>query len=198
VPARFLSAVTFDGFGTLAFYDERFDERGGKKEHALNDPRFAGAAILVVNGNFGCGSSREHAPQALMRAGIRAIAGESFAAIFADNCCAIGLPVVCLQKEAVAWIMENAGRSPEAEAEVSIERGEFEYCDKTFPARQEESHRQAFLQGRWDAVHELLEARQDTDRVAQSLPYLAFGNKPKIENRPRALASGASCAEADV
>jgi len=174
IPARFLTSLTFEGLGALAFYDERFDGSGNKKEHPFNDPCFSGAAILVVNSNFGCGSSREHAPQALMRRGIRAIVGESFAGIFADNCCSIGMPVVRLKKGDVAWVAERAMSNPSAKARVSIGNGTFEYCNRVFSVVQDESFKRAFLEGRWDAVYGLVEAQKDADKVAQSLPYLFF------------------------
>jgi len=94
IPARFLRCVTFDGLGEQAFRDERFDGEGKAKAHPLNDSRFKGAGIMAVNRNFGCGSSREHAPQSLARWGIKALVGESFADIFAGNCAAIGVPAV--------------------------------------------------------------------------------------------------------
>ncbi len=89
-----MKAVTFEGLGKYAFNDVRFDQEGNKKDHPFNDPRYSGASVLIVGSNFGCGSSREHAPQALMRFGIKAIIGESFAEIFAGNCSALGIPTV--------------------------------------------------------------------------------------------------------
>jgi len=178
IPARFLTSITFEGLGKLAFFDERFDNELNKKVHPFNDLRFCGAPIMVVGKNFGCGSSREHAPQALMRNGTRAIVGESFAAIFADNCCSIGIPTLCLRKEDVGWMMDAAQRNPGATAKISIERCEIEFCNRTLPFQEDESHRRAFLDGRWDAVYELLEGQKDADRVAGSLPYLSLGRKP--------------------
>ena len=99
IPARYLREITFETLGRYAFYDERFDEKGGKKPHPLNDPRFVGGTILIVNRNFGCGSSREHAPQSLMRMGIAEFIGESFAEIFSGNCTALGLPAARVSHE---------------------------------------------------------------------------------------------------
>ena len=94
IPARYLKEITFARMGEYPFYDERFDSAGKPKAHPFNDPKYRGASILFVNKNFGCGSSREHAPQALFRFGIHAIVGESFAAIFAGNCVVMGIPTV--------------------------------------------------------------------------------------------------------
>jgi len=178
IPARFLTSITFEVLGKLAFFDERFDQSPNRREHPFNDLRFCGASIMVVGRNFGCGSSREHAPQALMRNGTRAIVGESFAAIFADNCCSIGIPTLCLQKEDVCWMMDAAEKNPGATAKISIQNREIEFCNRTLPFQEDESHRRAFLDGRWDAVYELLEGQKDADRVAAGLPYVSLGRKP--------------------
>jgi 3-isopropylmalate dehydratase small subunit len=94
IPARFMKCVTFDGLGEYLFYDVRKDSDGNDKDHPLNETRFSGASVLISNANFGCGSSREHAPQALYRYGFRAVIAESFAEIFFGNCCALGMPCV--------------------------------------------------------------------------------------------------------
>ena len=114
IPARYLRCVTFDGLGEYAFYDERF-QGDQEKDHPFNDAGYRGAEILVVNKNFGCGSSREHAPQALMRAGIRAFIGESFSEIFTGNCTALGLPVVTAPKDTVDRLMDQIEREPTAQ-----------------------------------------------------------------------------------
>ncbi len=110
IPARFLRAVTFDGLGEHAFEDDRIQAKG---DHPLDDERFAGASILIVGANFGCGSSREHAPQALMRSGFRAFIGKSFAEIFAGNCTALGLPHVTLDADDLAALMDSVTLDPE-------------------------------------------------------------------------------------
>src|SRR5512134_255490 len=107
IPARYLKEVTFARMGGYPFFDERFDASGKKKDHPLNDPEYQGASILFVNKNFGCGSSREHAPQALYRFGIQAIVGESFAAIFAGNCTIMGLPTVTAGPNEVDLMMKT-------------------------------------------------------------------------------------------
>ena len=101
IPARFMKVVTFDGLGEFAFFDQRFDDEDNPKDHPMNEERFRDASVMVVNSNFGCGSSREHAPQALMRWGIDALIGESFAEIFAGNCLALGIPTVTADHETI-------------------------------------------------------------------------------------------------
>ena len=120
IPARFMKEITFANMGNYAFYDERFDERGNKKMHPFNDEKYKGASVLIVNKNFGCGSSREHAPQSLMRWGIKAIIGESFADIFAGNCNMLEIPAVNVAKKDADNIMEFAESSPQENISIDI------------------------------------------------------------------------------
>jgi 3-isopropylmalate/(R)-2-methylmalate dehydratase small subunit len=112
IPARYLKEVTFARMGDYPFFDERFDASGKKKDHPLNDPEYKGASLLFVNKNFGCGSSREHAPQALYRFGIQAIVGESFAAIFAGNCTIMGVPTVTVSAKDMEQVMKSVEENP--------------------------------------------------------------------------------------
>src|SRR3989338_1893157 len=112
IPARFMKCVTFEGLGKYAFYDERFDENGNKKKHSFNEEKFLKGSILIVNKNFGCGSSREHAPQALQKFGIKAIIGESFAEIFASNCAVMGIPTVTAPYDAIENLMMFVEEKP--------------------------------------------------------------------------------------
>ena len=112
IPARYLRLITFETLGQYAFYDERFDDKGKQKTHPLNDPKFQGGTVLLVNRNFGCGSSREHAPQSLMRMGIQAFIGESFAEIFSGNCTALGLPAVRVSHDDAVKLMALVGAQP--------------------------------------------------------------------------------------
>src|SRR5499425_3627762 len=123
IPARYLKAVTFDGLGQAAFFDERFDAQGNSKGHIMDDPRFLakGWRVAIVNKNFGCGSSREHAPQALLRWGIRALVGESFADIFFANCVAMGIPCVTAGEEDVLYLMLAVEEEPAHELIVDVE-----------------------------------------------------------------------------
>src|SRR5258705_7299536 len=127
IPARYLKEVTFARMGDYPFFDERFDAAKKKKDHPFNDPEYKGASILFVNKNFGCGSSREHAPQALYRFGIQAIVGESFAAIFAGNCTMMGLPTVVVDAKEIAQLMKSVEDNPRTEYTVDLESRTISY-----------------------------------------------------------------------
>ena len=172
IPARYLKEITFDNMGKYAFYDERFDSAGKKKKHPFNDEKYLGASILAVNRNFGCGSSREHAPQSLMRFGIKAIIGESFAEIFATNCVTIGIPAVTAQKEDIENLMQFIEDDPSSEVRIDLEGSSVFYGDFSFQIAQPKSSRIVLIQGRWDTLSELKEAENETRKVAESLPYL--------------------------
>jgi 3-isopropylmalate/(R)-2-methylmalate dehydratase small subunit len=172
IPARFLKAITFEDIGKFAFYDERFDEDGGEKPHPLNDARFRGGSVLLVNKNFGCGSSREHAPQALMGYGIRAFVGESFAEIFAGNCTALGMPAARVTTEAAREIMRLAAEAPGREIVINLEKKQIDLAGITFPFEMPEANRRAFLLGTWDTLETLLANREEIESQARSLPYL--------------------------
>jgi 3-isopropylmalate/(R)-2-methylmalate dehydratase small subunit len=174
IPARYLKGVSFEGLGEYAFRDARFDESGKPKAHPFNDPRFAGASILVVNRNFGCGSSREHAPQALVRAGIAAIAGESFAEIFAGNCVSLGLPAVSLSADGARELQDMVEADPALRIEVDLEAGELRAGPRRFPLAMPETHRKALVTGLWDSTAELLPTLAAARSLAAGLPYLAW------------------------
>lgn len=174
IPARFMKVVTFEGLGAHAFHDERYEEDGSLKGHPLDDPRFAGASILVVNSNFGCGSSREHAPQALARAGIRAVVGESFAEIFAGNCVSLGVPAVCLAPDDIAELMDRVEADPEAVISVDLESGTVRMRDREWLLTMPDSHRAALLSGSWNSTASLLANAGLVDRTLARLPYTAW------------------------
>ena len=172
IPARYLKAITFDGLGEAAFIDERAAEQAAGRTHPLDDPRYAGGSILVVGRNFGCGSSREHAPQALQRYGIRALVGESFAEIFAGNCTVLGIPAVRAAAADVARLQELVGQLPETEVTVDLEAqmvtaGALQ-CAATLP----EGARHAMVRGTWDSTTLLLANRDRIAATAGRLPYL--------------------------
>jgi 3-isopropylmalate/(R)-2-methylmalate dehydratase small subunit len=175
VPARFLKCVVFEGLGEHAFEDDRRQEQTGRSVHPFDDPRFADARILLVNRNFGCGSSREHAPQAIMRwgRGIQAIVGESFAEIFFGNCTALGVPCVTADERAIAALMERAEREPTLAFTLDLPACRITAGDLAFAVAMPDGARQQLVEGRWDTTGELLEGRAEIATVARRLPYFA-------------------------
>jgi 3-isopropylmalate/(R)-2-methylmalate dehydratase small subunit len=172
IPARFMKCVTFDGLGQYMFYDVRFYEDGSKKPHVLNDPRFAGASIVLSGENFGCGSSREHAPQAMYRYGVRAVVAESFAEIFFGNSTTLGMPCAQATGEQIAEMAALIEADPSTQITVDVEGSTVTVGDRNFAVTIRESAREALLGGRWDAIAELLEADDAIARTASHLPYL--------------------------
>lgn len=178
MPARYLRCVTFAHIGQYTFQDERFDPSGKPKAHPFNDPKHQGASILVVNKNFGCGSSREHAPQGILRWGIKAIVGESFAEIFAGNCTAIGLPTVTATPGDVQALMAFVADQPQSPVEVDLAAKEVRFGGRRIPVDMRESARSLFLEGTWDSSATLLEALGAVREKALTLPYMAgFGSR---------------------
>jgi 3-isopropylmalate/(R)-2-methylmalate dehydratase small subunit len=178
IPARYLKAVTFDGLGHAAFYDERFDAEGNSKGHILDDPRFQakGPRVAIVNKNFGCGSSREHAPQALLRWGIKALVGESFADIFFGNCVALGMPCVTASEADVARLMGAVEEDPTQEVVVDVAAGIVTYRGVEYRADLPAGTRKQLLEGTWDGTRVLLDAGERIRQTAERLPYVrGFG-----------------------
>lgn len=169
IPARYLRAVTFDGLGAHAFEDDR---RQAKGNHPLDDARFAGARILVVGSNFGCGSSREHAPQALARFGFDAFIGGSFAEIFAGNCTALGLPCLRLAPPDLATLMDSVDLDPTQEIVADIVARSVTCRAGTLPATIPEGTRRQLIEGSWNNTAVLLEAGDRIEATAARLPYL--------------------------
>ncbi|HWO43835.1 MAG TPA: 3-isopropylmalate dehydratase small subunit [Candidatus Eisenbacteria bacterium] len=176
IPARYLKEVTFARMGNYPFFDERYDAAGRPKAHPFNDERFRGASILLVNKNFGCGSSREHAPQALHRFGIDAIVGESFAAIFAGNCTMIGVPTATVAAADVEWLMAAVEQSPRTPLSVDIENKTVSFGARSIALEMPETHRQALITGSWDSTALLRANLEEVRRTAAKLPYMSgFG-----------------------
>lgn len=173
IPARYLKCVTFDDLAEGLFYDVRFAEDGSEKPHPLNDPRFSGASILFSGSNFGCGSSREHAPQALYRHGFRAIIAESFAEIFFGNAVTLGMPCVEAEREQISAVARALEADPSLEIAVDVENRRVRYGSETISVAIRESARRALVLGRWDPIAELLEADALITRTAARLPYLS-------------------------
>ncbi|HET7324579.1 MAG TPA: 3-isopropylmalate dehydratase small subunit [Halococcus sp.] len=172
IPARFLKVITFDGLGEFAFFDQRFTDDDEQKEHPMNAPEYQDSSVMVVNANFGCGSSREHAPQALMRWGIDALIGESFAEIFAGNCLALGIPTVTADHETVTAIQEWVEANPEGEIEVDVEGETVRYGDNEVGVTVEDAQRKALVDGVWDTTALMKSNSEAVAETAASLPYL--------------------------
>ena len=172
IPARFMKCVTFDGLGEYLFHDVRYDEQGEKKNHSLNDDRFDGSSIMLSGKNFGCGSSREHAPQSLYRAGFRAIIAGNFAEIFFGNSINLGIPCVAMDSENRAslaqWIEANAG----SQVTVDVNLLEVRAGDLSFPCQMRAGARDSLLNGAWDPLDELLSASHEVEQVAKHLNYV--------------------------
>ena len=176
IPARYLKEPTFARMGNYPFFDERFDSSGKKKDHPLNDPEYRGASLLFVNKNFGCGSSREHAPQALYRFGIKAIVGESYAAIFAGNCTMMGLPAVVVGAKEIDQLIKSVEENPRTEYTVDLEKKTISYGNQKLPFDMPETYRTALTQGYWDSTA-LLRANLDQVKLtAAKLPYMGGFN----------------------
>jgi len=173
IPARFMKVVTFDGLGEFAFFDQRFDEDDNEKEHPFNEAQYQGANVLVVNQNFGCGSSREHAPQALQRWGIDAIVGESFAEIFAGNCLAMGIPTVTADTETVRALQDYVEKYPDTEVAVDVAEEQVHYDEQTVEVTVDEGQRMALVEGIWDTTALMKSNRDAIRETAESLPYVA-------------------------
>ena len=173
IPARYLKEPTFARMGEYPFFDERFDAQGKPKPHPFNDPKYRGCSVLFVNQNFGCGSSREHAPQAIYRFGIRAIVGESFAAIFAGNCVVMGLPTVTVHERDIAELMKLVESDPQAKFTLDIEARTLACSTgEIVPVELPESTRTALLEGSWDSTTMLHANLEKVKGRAQTLPYM--------------------------
>jgi 3-isopropylmalate/(R)-2-methylmalate dehydratase small subunit len=173
IPARFMKCVTFDGLGEYLFYDVRKNADGSDRPHPLNDPRFKCATILLSGANFGCGSSREHAPQAIQKYGFRAVVAENFAEIFFGNCTTLGIPCLSARREDIARIAAAVAADPTLEVVVDVDRLQIRFGSEVVPATMRESARDALLHGRWDAIAELIEGVPAVKDLTKSLPYLA-------------------------
>jgi 3-isopropylmalate/(R)-2-methylmalate dehydratase small subunit len=174
IPARFMKCVTFDGLGEHMFHDVRFGEDGSKKAHPLNEPRFAGATILLSNSNFGCGSSREHAPQAIAKSGFKAVIAESFAEIFFGNSTTLGMPCVSVTREAIAALAARADKDPTTNFTIDLEAQIVSGGELSFPFTIKPGARDALLSGQWDPIGQLLDGAAKVKDVAAQLPYLRF------------------------
>ena len=172
IPARFLKSITFDGLEQHLFEDDRRQAEAAGIVHAVSNPAYRGARILLVNSNFGCGSSREHAPQAIYRRGIRAVLGQSFSEIFFGNSILLGMPCPTAPPDTVRALMDLVEGNPSTELTIDLQEMQVKADGRAFEVSLPAAVREAFLDGSWDATGLLLD---DYDRVratADSLPYV--------------------------
>lgn len=173
IPARFLKCITFDELAGVMFWDERFDENGQSKSHPVDDPRFKRASIILGGSNFGCGSSREHAPQTIRRSGIKAVIAESFAEIFFGNSTGIGLPCVCASAADIAALARHISDHPETEVTIDLLNMTVSWKEGSFPIRMPAEAREALTRGRWDSIAELLVNMDAVEKKNKELPQVA-------------------------
>jgi 3-isopropylmalate/(R)-2-methylmalate dehydratase small subunit len=168
IPARYLRCVTFEGLGEHAFEDDRKQ----MPNHPFDDPRFRGASVLIVGRNFGCGSSREHAPQALMRWGIKAIVGESFAEIFFGNCTANGIPCVSVSPDDAKKLADAVTANPAQAIIIDLVAKKVQCGPFSSGCTMQEGARQSLVTGNWDFLGQLVEAAPQIRQTAERLPYM--------------------------
>jgi 3-isopropylmalate/(R)-2-methylmalate dehydratase small subunit len=174
IPARYLRSVSFEGLEQHLFADDRIQaDAQAPGTHPFSNPAYDGASILLVNANFGCGSSREHAPQAIRRRGIRAIVGESYSEIFFGNSVALGLPCVSVAPETADALIETITADPSIEVAVDIEASTVTAGGRSFPMSLPAAARDGFLDGSWDATGLLLDRYEEVEAVAARLPYVS-------------------------
>jgi 3-isopropylmalate/(R)-2-methylmalate dehydratase small subunit len=172
IPARFMKCITFDGLGEYLFHDVRKDERGNLKEHALNDERYAAASILVSGNNFGCGSSREHAPQSILRAGYSAVIAGSFAEIFYGNSTNLGIVCVTADDAVRAAIAEAIVTDPQQVITIDLEQSCILVGTQSYPCEMKAGARESLLAGSYDVLAELLEGKDAVAETIGALNYL--------------------------
>jgi 3-isopropylmalate/(R)-2-methylmalate dehydratase small subunit len=173
IPARFLKAISFEGLEAHVFEDDRAQARQQGGLHPFDQPAYQGAALLFVNRNFGCGSSREHAPQALKRWGIAAIVGESYSEIFFGNSLALGVPCLAVSSEDADWLIAQTEANPQASVRVDVRAQTITLGARTIRATMPPSAHEALITGAWDATGLLLEDFASVKATAASLPYVS-------------------------
>ena len=173
IPARFLRCVTFDGLGAHAFEDDRAQLKAAGKTHAFDDARFAGAGILIANANFGCGSSREHAPQAIAKWGVKALIAVSYSEIFFGNCVAMGVPAVRVSAADAERLQGAVEADPSLSVAIDLAANQVRAGAITVPASMPDGPRSQFLTGQWDALGQLVEGLPQVRATAAALPYVS-------------------------
>jgi 3-isopropylmalate/(R)-2-methylmalate dehydratase small subunit len=173
IPARFLKSVSFDGLEQHLFEDDRREaDARAQVPHALSNPAYTNASIMLVNANFGCGSSREHAPQAIRRRGIRAMIGQSFSEIFFGNSVALGMPCATASRETLQTLMHAVETDPSVTLSIDLEKMRVSAAGREYEISLPTGAREAFLVGSWDATGLLLENFDQVRAVAARLPYV--------------------------
>lgn len=172
IPARFLKCVTFDDLAEGMFYDERFEEDGSSKGHPIDDAAYNGASVMVVGPNFGCGSSREHAPQSIRRSGFNAIVGVSFAEIFFGNSVNLGMPCVSLSLEDNDKLTKLVQANPTQEVALDLTAKTVTFGETVFPMDMPDGAREALVNGKWDTIGELVSNDSAIDATAATLSYI--------------------------
>ncbi|MFZ4405012.1 MAG: 3-isopropylmalate dehydratase small subunit [Pseudobdellovibrionaceae bacterium] len=172
IPARYLRCVTFSGLGPYAFQDLRFNQKGESLNHPFDQEKYKGASILVSGMNFGCGSSREHAPQSLFYWGIRAVIAVSYAEIFFNNCKMIGIPCVQLSEDKLDELLKYIQQKPTAaEIKIDLEKKQITCDHLVYEAFIPENTRQALVEGKWDPLADLLNAKSEVTSLDKALNY---------------------------
>lgn len=174
IPARYLKEITFKNMGEYAYYDERFIDGKEVSDHPLNHNKYKGANVLIAGANYGCGSSREHAPQALKRFGIDAIIAESFAEIFAGNCASLGVVGVIVSKDALNKLSVFIDKNPNTEVKIDLESKLIQYDGEEIRCEIPEGRRQAFINGTWDAMAVLQKDSKGIEKTVSDIDYLHF------------------------
>ncbi len=172
IPARYMKVVSFDGLGEFAFGDQREDVKNKGEVHPFDNPLFQDASLLLGNKNFGCGSSREHAPQSLMRWGISCIIAESFAEIFAGNCTSLGIPTAVLSAEQIEEVMGAIEADPSLEIRLDLQSKELFVGSRSYGVDMSETYRNALVLGKWDSTAILLENIEEVVQKGEELPYM--------------------------
>jgi len=174
IPARFLRSVSFEGLENHLFEDDRAQaDAANPGSHPLSNPAYTGASLLLVNANFGCGSSREHAPQAIRRRGFHAVVGESFSEIFFGNSVALGMPCVNASSRDMDRLMTLVEKNPTTVVALDLQKGKVTAGDLTIDVTLPAAARESFLDGTWDATGLLLDRYEAVEAVAAKLPYVS-------------------------
>ena len=172
IPARFMKCVTFDGLGEYLFYDVRFDKAGAAKPHPLNEAKHKHAKILISGQNFGCGSSREHAPQAIQKFGLQAVIAESFAEIFAGNCTTLGIPCIQLKSADIQQLAAAVNKDANTVVKIDLTQSKVFWGSSSASFEMKGGARDSLIKGEWDALGQLLDGKDQVAALASKLDYV--------------------------